>query len=428
MRFILVSVLLVLLVSSGAEDCLAWGAITHTHLSNLLGERYDLENLQEMYASTIPDMCNLIIDSPYGDFMYEALHYRFDEIRPYAWTDALDAAMSGIASHNDVWGADWTAHHQARSLPDPIGYVAYKEGQLAPVLEPLIAELLVSAGVPNAGEIAAGMTPGLAHNFAETAVDLLISRNEDPFVGYRLLISAQLRAPGIPLMVARAFSRDLAAQYGISRFQAWLFIVGAEREYRELMKMYGGIFTRSFDEAVALLAEQGSLYAETMLKAVTGTNVTVPPEMVRGFLVDFAIPSVQNDYGPEIAMTLDYLEERLEEEGYTAASSPAIARSEDRRLETPPAGPRLEQNHPNPFNPSTSIRFSIPAAGRVHLAVFNASGVQVAVLIDRVVEAGEHTVEWHGFDSRGNAVSSGVYFCRFVCDDKSFTRKMILLR
>jgi hypothetical protein len=428
MRFILVCMMILLLASTGAENCLAWGAITHAHLSNVLGERYDLENLQEMYGSTIPDMFNLIMDSPYSDHMYQAMHYRFDEIRPYACTKLLEAAMMGIASHNDAWGADWTAHHQAQSLTDPIGYVVFKEGQLAPVLEPQLAGLLASAGVPNAGEIAADMAPGLAHNFIETAVDLLISRNEDPFIGYRLLISSQLRAPGIPFMVARAFARDLAAHYGISRFRAWLFIVYAEREYRELMKMYGGIFTKGFDEAVALLAEQGALYAEKILHEVTGVNVTVPPEMVGGFLVDFAIPAVQDDYSTEIAMTCDYLDERLESEGYTAAPAPFLARSDERVFETAPAEPRLEQNHPNPFNPSTTIRFSIPENAGVRIAVFDASGRRVAVLLDRMVEAGDHSVVWDGIDSRGNAVCSGIYFCRMECGTVSFTKKMILLR
>jgi hypothetical protein len=340
----------------------------------------------------------------------------------------LEAALMGIASHNDAWGADWTAHHRARSLPEPIGYVVYKEGQLAPVLETRLYALLAAAGVPNAAETAAELAPGLAHNFVETAVDLLISQNEDPFIGYRMLVSAQLRSPGVPLMVARAFARDLAAAYGISRFRAWLFIVGAERDFRELMKMYGGIFTRGFDEAVGLLAEQGALYAETMLRSVTGVEIDVPAEMVGAFLVDFAIPAVEDDYSREIELTYAYLEERLEEEGYIGILVENFASDDDRRVETTPAGPRLEQNHPNPFNPSTTIRFSVPRAGRAHLAVFNAAGMQVALLMDRVVEEGEHTVEWHGVDSQGSRVTSGIYFCRLVCEGRAYTRKMILLR
>lgn len=428
MRTIMICLLLLLVVTAPASDCLAWGSITHAHLANRLGERYNLENMQEMYGSTLPDMFNLVMDLPYSDFMYEGLHYGFDEIRPYAWTSLLEAAIMGIASHNDAWGADWTAHHDARSLPEPIGYVVYKEQQLAPFLEPILADLLVSAGVPGAEFIAHELAPGLAHNYVEAAVDLLISRNEDPMIGYRLLISSKLRAPGIPLMIARAFARELAYEYGISRFEAWLFIVSVEREYRELMTMYGGIFTKDFGEAVSLLSEQGALYAGMMLEALTGVSVTVPAEIVGDFLVQIAIPAVQLDYGNEIAQTLVYLEERMDEEGYLEASALAFADSDARRVESVPEVTRLEQNHPNPFNPSTTIRFSIGVPGPARLVVYDASGREIAVLLDREVEAGEHTVQWNGTNSRGNPVSSGIYFYRLDCASDSFTKKMILLK
>ena len=108
MRRILMFVSVVLAVAAVPADCLAWGAITHAHLANRLGERRDLENLQEMYGSTITDMFNIATDSPYSDLMYDCMHYRFGQIRPYACTHLLEAAMTGIASHNDAWGADWT--------------------------------------------------------------------------------------------------------------------------------------------------------------------------------------------------------------------------------------------------------------------------------------------------------------------------------
>jgi hypothetical protein len=428
MRRILMSVSVVLAVAAVPADCLAWGAITHAHLANRLGERRDIENLQEMYGSTITDMFNIATDSPYSDLMYDCMHYRFERIRPYACTTLLEAAMTGIASHNDAWGADWTAHHRARSLPEPIGYVIYKAEALAPALEAQLADLLGSAGAPDAAALAHALAPDLAHNFVETAVDLLISRNEDPLIGYRLLVAAQLRGPGIPLMVARAFAGDLSGEFGVSRLEAWLFILGVEREYRELMTMYGGIFTRGFDEAVALLAEQGALYAEAILEAAAGVPVTVPPDLVGAFLVEHAIPAVRDDYGREIALTCAYLEERLDEEGYTSIPALPLAKSEPRAFETIPSAPRLDQNRPNPFNPSTEICYHVPESAQVRLAVFDAAGRLVDVLVDARVAAGEHTATWNGSDSRGNAVGSGVYFCRFTCGGRTVTRKMILLR
>ena len=83
----------------------------------------------------------------------------------------------------------------------------------------------------------------------------------------------------------------------------------------------------------------------------------------------------------------------------------------------------LEQNYPNLFNPSTTIAFAIPRAGRVSLRIFNVLGEEAVRLVDGVLEAGPHTVAW-------NAVShaSGVYFCALKSGSESRTMKMILLQ
>jgi hypothetical protein len=83
---------------------------------------------------------------------------------------------------------------------------------------------------------------------------------------------------------------------------------------------------------------------------------------------------------------------------------------------------RLGQNFPNPFNPTTTIGFSVPTPGDYHLAIFNIVGRQVAEFAG-AIEAGEHAIEW---DATGSA--SGVYFYRLRFDDKSETRKMLLLK
>ncbi len=83
----------------------------------------------------------------------------------------------------------------------------------------------------------------------------------------------------------------------------------------------------------------------------------------------------------------------------------------------------LEQNYPNPFNPSTVIRFSLPAAGRVRLAVYDLLGREVAVLVDGEQVAGVHSAD---FDATN--LPSGVYVTRMQTPGFSDTRKMILMR
>lgn len=88
----------------------------------------------------------------------------------------------------------------------------------------------------------------------------------------------------------------------------------------------------------------------------------------------------------------------------------------------------LNQNVPNPFNPETTIRFSLPSSERVTLNVYSASGALVRTLVDGVQPTGSHSFTWNGVDNRGNAVSSGVYFYRLTAGKFNDTRKMVLLK
>jgi len=89
----------------------------------------------------------------------------------------------------------------------------------------------------------------------------------------------------------------------------------------------------------------------------------------------------------------------------------------------------LEQNRPNPFNPSTVISFYLPEECAVRLEVFETSGRLVARLVaGERLPAGPHHMEWNGRDSGGAAMSSGVYFYRLTAGRETLSRKMVLLR
>jgi hypothetical protein len=85
-------------------------------------------------------------------------------------------------------------------------------------------------------------------------------------------------------------------------------------------------------------------------------------------------------------------------------------------------------NVPNPFNPTTHISFSLPASGQVRLEVFNLVGQKVSTLVDEIMQAGVHTVEWNGTSTDGRAVSSGVYLYRITFGEYSASRKMVLMK
>ncbi len=89
----------------------------------------------------------------------------------------------------------------------------------------------------------------------------------------------------------------------------------------------------------------------------------------------------------------------------------------------------LGQNHPNPFNPVTTLTFSVPpAAGDVLLTVHDIAGRLIRTLHNGPATPGSHEIVWDGRDDLGNRVASGVYFARMVAPDFGATRKMLLLK
>ncbi|MHB1050903.1 MAG: FlgD immunoglobulin-like domain containing protein [Bacteroidota bacterium] len=88
----------------------------------------------------------------------------------------------------------------------------------------------------------------------------------------------------------------------------------------------------------------------------------------------------------------------------------------------------LQQNFPNPFNPSTTIEFQLPASGFVELKVYDIAGREVTTLVSDVKNAGTHRIQWNAVDDRGMKVSSGVYFYRISAGQFNQIKKMILLK
>ena len=89
----------------------------------------------------------------------------------------------------------------------------------------------------------------------------------------------------------------------------------------------------------------------------------------------------------------------------------------------------LYQNSPNPFNPTTVIRYDVPGRGaNVRIVVYDVTGRRVATLVDGQQSAGEKRVSWEGRNDRGAQVATGVYFYRMTTGEFSLTRKMVLLK
>jgi hypothetical protein len=88
----------------------------------------------------------------------------------------------------------------------------------------------------------------------------------------------------------------------------------------------------------------------------------------------------------------------------------------------------LHQNSPNPFNPATTITFSLARENNVRLVVHDVRGWTVATLVRDWLPAGPHAVVWRGIDDVGRRVPSGLYFYSLDVGDFHSVRKMILVK
>jgi hypothetical protein len=97
-----------------------------------------------------------------------------------------------------------------------------------------------------------------------------------------------------------------------------------------------------------------------------------------------------------------------------------------------PDGFKLYDNYPNPFNPSTKIKFSVSRqsqeGGNIHLTVYDALGREVETLVNEKLSAGTYEVEWPAPSGSADKYTSGIYFYRLTTDGFSVTKKMILLK
>jgi hypothetical protein len=133
----------------------------------------------------------------------------------------------------------------------------------------------------------------------------------------------------------------------------------------------------------------------------------------------------------DIASALDAYNKGFDEgrffAGYYAVPPPKVVADEPA-----PGSFELAQNHPNPFNPSTTISFTLPEASTVYLAVYNSLGEEVSVLVNDEVAAGIHSVVWNAANAGVN-MPSGVYTYRIhavTSGGREFheVRKMMLVK
>ena len=84
--------------------------------------------------------------------------------------------------------------------------------------------------------------------------------------------------------------------------------------------------------------------------------------------------------------------------------------------------------YPNPFNPETTVSFSLEELSEVEVVIFNVKGQKIRTLVDETLRPDDFNIVWKGNDDNGHRVGSGVYFAKLKVDNELFTEKVVLLK
>ena len=300
-----------------ASEAFPWGWGVHTYIDDHLGTDRKLRNMNEIYGGMAPDVFNYMFsylpflsNQTHGDYKTGESH--FMKVWDAAKRCGQRSLAFGFVSHNDLWGADFTAHHQCITCGPALekGYVIAKSEELLPSLTYVLEtnDIFLDPAV----------VLDIAHEMTEAGVDLLVKRTLDPRVGQKIVSSSLFRSPGFPFLLAKAFATDLADDAGISRSEAAEIIVSAERDFRKLMVLYGTALLQDEATALRLVSEQLAAVAEGYL-AANGVDLPEGTDLVP--LIEFGIGTSMeicaDDFADELKKTTGFVRQQLKIHGVT---------------------------------------------------------------------------------------------------------------
>jgi len=261
-----------------SSPAFSWNFATHAYIANHIGKTLPLQNFNEIYGIMAPDLYNFNFSLMNDQTLYSYTHglpqpggENFLKVWKKAkWGFASPAAF-GYVAHNDVWGADFTAHHMAQSMPLGKGYIIF--------LAEMLRDQLGGAGLwDQIGQLLGGPVPEedkmtFCENIVEYAGDILIKR-KDPRIGFKIMTACVLRSPEFPRVLEEAFPPG----YNVR---------SAEKEYRRLMALYGGMLMQDDENAIiASMAEQVADLTIEFIKSTKGIDLSAYTLLFQGICKD----------------------------------------------------------------------------------------------------------------------------------------------
>ncbi|MGA1863919.1 MAG: zinc dependent phospholipase C family protein [bacterium] len=328
-RTLVVSISISILLFFISSMAYSWGGATHAYIADQIGKGAGLKNQNEIYGAMAPDIFNFMFGTPYAGYLYDQTHGipSGEENFMNMWESAKRCGFQkslayGFVSHNNVWGADSTAHWMAlvtnppAEFPDdlPPGYVIFKAFEL----ESLLSFYGVFGSIGLGGADNYPIRLELCHTIVEVAGDFLIAR-ADPYIGLKIYSSALLRDQRFPLLLKEAYAHDFSKEFHIPCSEAIKIIVSQENEFRRSTILMGYMLMQDENTAIGLISEQ---YASLMLSYLEDFGISI-----QGFTPEMAKPIIEqaiqvtlysgmlDDYMTEINATINHVAEQLNEHG-----------------------------------------------------------------------------------------------------------------
>ena len=297
---------LLILIFSFPEKGFTWGSATHAYIAKELGK--EIADPQMLNGAAAPDFF-YDTGSIGNDYLSNQTHRSITNLKKKARKMDMATFAFGFISHNEKWGADYTAHKNGRTTRK--GYVITKSSLLEPKLLFHLQAALDDADVPFSFFLARTLASNLAHKLTEIAIDLQIRLHEDTSIGLDFLNSVQNAPDTIPDLLANTYGYGLSKRLKITREDANHMIAEAELHFRQLMVRYGELLNQQDSTDFHTLSEEGAALLNEALKNMTGKDVVIQPAVMHE-LMNLAMQNVEADYAQEISATISYLKKRKE--------------------------------------------------------------------------------------------------------------------
>ena len=307
-------VLSVLVFSSTA---FSWGWAVHTYIDEQFNTKWQIRNANQLYGGLTPDIFNYQFDAP-ALYMHDQTHNDFMKVWEAAQSKPGKALAFGFVSHNEVWGVDSTAHRSGITFgqlgtipghPEAGGYVVAKAYILKGILEQIPEFNALQLPEPVALEV--------AHELVEYGVDILM-KQIDPMIGAKITAAALPPNPNFPLLMDKAYEKEFATRFGMSHADALKFFASSERQFRQLMVLYGHVLMQDDATAILLISEQLADIAKTFLAA---NGITLPTGADITPLLQFGISQSMMicapDFEQEVSATSSFVAQKLVAHGIT---------------------------------------------------------------------------------------------------------------